>query len=424
MREKIEDISPPSRGKRDKREPRKKAERPKSKPNKVSFFKRPVGKIGIGVLVLLLLVAGLWFSRDLYSKVKVTIFPHTTTREFAQEIQVNINRDSPDFVKKIIPGKLFKKEVEGEKTLKTTGEKTLKEKAKGVITVYNSHSPARRVRLVENTRFLSSEGSKTFRAQEEIDLPPASSQGGEMQPATTTIRVVAENAGENYNIAPSKFSIPGLSGSALYYSIWAESDSSMKGGSRKKKKIATKEDIKKAKQALKNHLKEKARQSLKKRVPKDYILRKGALMGKNYKVSCDKKQGELGKKITCEGDLKVKGLAIKSYTLRQLAMDIIPSRLPSSAQFDKEDIQINPKIKGKVSKNENTKINLQMDTKVYEDISPEVVQTKISGLKQKIVKGKLFNIYPQIKKIKLSFWPFWVSSAPSDTERIQVKIVP
>ena len=116
--------------------------------------------------------------------------------------------------------------VEIEKTFTkefSSSEVSVEEKAKGVIRIYNKHT--RIISLVEGTRLLSSgEPSRQFHIEKKVSIPI----GGYID-----ADVVASETGEEYNIEPCVFSVPGLrnfSPPQLYYDIFGRSFSNMEGG--------------------------------------------------------------------------------------------------------------------------------------------------------------------------------------------------
>ncbi len=98
-------------------------------------------------------------------------------------------------------------------------------KASGTITVYNNYS-ASSVKLVASTRFASS-GGLIFRTPATVVIPGKSGS----TPGQVSITVFADQAGSQYDVAPGKFTVPGLQSTpAMYAGIYAQSTSAMSGG--------------------------------------------------------------------------------------------------------------------------------------------------------------------------------------------------
>lgn len=117
-------------------------------------------------------------------------------------------------------------EFEDSKVVPSAGTVQAEDKASGVIRVYNNYS-AQPVRLIKNTRFETPQGL-IFRAPADIVVPGKSGS----TPGQVDVTVVADQAGEQYNVGPvSKFTVPGLrSTAAMYTGVYAESKAAMTGG--------------------------------------------------------------------------------------------------------------------------------------------------------------------------------------------------
>lgn len=116
-------------------------------------------------------------------------------------------------------------ELEDSEVVPSEGTVYAEEKASGNLTVYNNYQTAP-LTLVKNTRFETPSGL-IFRTPSEIVVPGKSGS----TPGSVRITVVADQAGEDYNVAPGKFTVPGLrSTPAMYAQVYAESSEAFSGG--------------------------------------------------------------------------------------------------------------------------------------------------------------------------------------------------
>ena len=83
-------------------------------------------------------------------------------------------------------------------------------KAHGSVVIYNEYNSSPQT-LVATTRLESSDG-KIFRLTKNIVVPGTTVVGGSPQPGAIEAEVVADQAGSEYNIDQTKFTIPGFSG--------------------------------------------------------------------------------------------------------------------------------------------------------------------------------------------------------------------
>src|SRR3989344_3845280 len=99
------------------------------------------------------------------------------------------------------------------------------DKASGIITVYNDYQTTS-FKLIKNTRF-QSESGLIFRTPADIVIPGKKGT----TPGQVSVTVIADQPGEQYNVAAGKFTVPGLKTSAaIYPHIYGKSTSAMSGG--------------------------------------------------------------------------------------------------------------------------------------------------------------------------------------------------
>jgi len=129
----------------------------------------------------------------------------------------------------VVPGEVLTARANLSLPFITERTETVSARASGVLTVYNSYSSAPQV-LVRNTRFESPD-KKIFRMEQQVTIPGAKVEGGNVTPSSATVRVIAEEAGESYNLPPSSgWRIPGFAGRPQYEGFYAEAKEGMKGG--------------------------------------------------------------------------------------------------------------------------------------------------------------------------------------------------
>lgn len=99
------------------------------------------------------------------------------------------------------------------------------EKSSGNITIYNDYQTIP-LRLIATTRFETPEGL-VFRVPADVVVPAKVGS----TPGQVVVTVQADQAGANYNVAATKFTLPGLkSNSTMYAKVYAQSTESMSGG--------------------------------------------------------------------------------------------------------------------------------------------------------------------------------------------------
>jgi flagellar basal body-associated protein FliL len=148
--------------------------------------------------------------------------------------------------------------------------KKVSARASGEITIYNNFG-AQSQKLIKGTRFSTSDG-KIFRIQDSVTVPGKSGSS----PGSVKARVVADSEGEDYNIGPTRFSIPGFKGSPKYEGFYGESSKSMSGGSSGKSVDVSDLDMEKGKETLREKIKTALETKMQSSVPDGYSFSKDA----------------------------------------------------------------------------------------------------------------------------------------------------
>lgn len=116
-------------------------------------------------------------------------------------------------------------DVEDSEPVTAQGTTHAERKASGTVTLVNEYSAAP-VHFVKTTRFQTPAGL-VFRAPEDITIPGMKGNS----PGTINVTLVADQAGDSYNIGPTaRFTLPGLQGGPMYNKVYARSTSPFSGG--------------------------------------------------------------------------------------------------------------------------------------------------------------------------------------------------
>ncbi len=156
-------------------------------------------------------------------------------------------------------------EATGERQVKATGKENVHEQAQGKIFVYNTSDVSQR--LIKNTRFENKDGL-IFRIQESIEVPPA--KGG--TPGKVAADVFADGPGEQYNIPPQRFTVPGLKGSDQFDKMYGESEAAFTGGFDGEKYMLDEAELATATQALQLELRNTLLGRLKSERPAGFVV--------------------------------------------------------------------------------------------------------------------------------------------------------
>ena len=405
----LSDIIPPSR--RRQMEVDSMGEMGEPEPPRAMPPPRPQGKpkrfpylfTGGAVLVLIACVVALF----VFSGATVKIFP-----------AVNKTNVSGDFTVTPSAGELPYEVVTVDKTLEeevpAEGNETVTVPAQGTITIYNAQDKVQE--LIKNTRFQSPDG-KIYRIQSSIKVPAGTTSA----PGTLKATVYADAAGEAYNVGPTTFTLPGLSGSPLYDLVYAKSDEGMSGGF-----SGTRPSISSAKRTeqyekMKPKLEGELASAIAEKVPEGYVLLAGAT---NYSYT------ELPDASGTSSTVKVqyKGTATAFVFPNQSLAKAIAYKVV--AKYDGQPITIVDSSALTLTQSEeapltqgaqSATITLTGSATLVWDINQEEIVEAIAGKSRSTAKT-ILNGFPEVADFRVVIRPFWEGKLPENPTKIKVEV--
>lgn len=357
----------------------------------------------IGAILVILVTAGI-FAYLALSKAEVEIWPKMENLNFKTEVKSG--------QEEAIPGKFFEEEKEASKEFLSTGILEKKDFARGKIRVNNNSQ--RPITLIKNTHFRSDEG-KQFHSLKDITVPAKGYLDG--------VEVEADAAGNEYNVKPSKFSVPNLRkySQELFYAVFAESFEPMKGGFLGNSPQVTEDDLKNAERILLEKLLAEGKESLKTTVSRDYIILEEAWKQEVVEKFPLAKAGQETNSFFFKAKIKSKVFAFKKSDLENFSKEFIFSQLQKNEKLLAQSLNLNYSIKEKDLDNGKITVNLEISAKAYQDIDPQILKEKIR--KKSAVEGKIIlEGEKEIFEAEIKLWPFWVKKVPQNDQKIKIKL--
>lgn len=351
-------------------------------------------------------------------KAKVHVEPLREEVAFEIGITGSKNESRADSKKGVIPAQIFVKSVEGPKIIKTTTEKEVNKKAHGVVKIYNSYSSAPQT-LVQNTRFMSETG-KLFRTTETVLVQGAKIEEGNIVPSFTMAKVVASDAGEEYNIGPATFSIPGFKGTPKYLAFYAKSDGKMEGGRIGRVRVVSEEDYRNGAGELSKALEAQVKEELTLSVPSGFTIPQGGAEQSPAEITSSKNVGDEGEEFTLTGSLTTSAFAVRDADVFLMLAEEFRTKFPGKILTGKNKA-VQYEIKEKDFKKGVFTIKAMLKDVAEASIDAEKMRDGVRGKKEDDVRSYLAS-FPGIKQARVVFWPFWVTKIPEDATRIQVII--
>mgnify|MGYP001599759948 CR=1 FL=1 len=368
-------------------------------------------KFLIFFFILVLLGAFGVVALNRLSTAAINIFPYRESLEINSRLRAYTNTAVIDLSFEI--AQLDAEEI-GQVT--ATGISSGGQYASGKITVYNNYSNAPQ-KLIANTRFQTSDG-KIYRIKGAIVVP-----GMGMMETT----VYADQAGEEYNIGPADFTVPGLKGGSRFEKVFAKSKSAMSGGSNGNSRVVKKEDIESARASVNEKIKNNLMKMLSQQKPEDYLLFADAVKIEYVENPSNPKVGDSSSRSMA---FKVKGSAT-GYLFKKEAL--------SKALVDNNA----RKFTTKNPENDAVAVNnieaLDFDL-IFADSQKKEVTINLKGkadfvwvvdaakLIEELInyRGKdykpVFLNYSAIKEANIVQSPKWWKRLPKDKNRIKINI--
>lgn len=392
---------------------------PKSSTRTTVSTNKKGGK-GLATLALagILLIAGVLGASFLLEETEITVNP----RHREPTVNATLTAYSSPQVGEL-SYELMVLEADGERQVSATGQEPVSEQATGNITIYNETD--RTERLIKNTRFESPEGL-VFRIAESAVVPAASTDdSGQIVPGSVKAQVFADNAGEEYNLNPTSFTVPGYRENGfteLYENIYAESQESFRGGFDGMKFIIDEEEL----EASKNSLHEELREALLSRVdqerPAGFVVFDSATVF-TYESQPSVESGDNMATIKEKAVLQIPIFAEDEFA-SYLAAATIPGYEGEPVRIENtEDLTFT------YSNSTSTEIDLRGANSIDFRLNgkPQIIwaydteklKNDLAGA-PKTALTTILGAYPAIEKAEAVVRPFWKRSFSSDVSDIEI----
>jgi hypothetical protein len=408
-------------------EPVNKEEKPKEKAifkikkPKISFSALTVSPLK-KIFITLLLVAVLVFvltATFIFPKADITIKPARERAQLSIDVAFDTNAKAVDFEENTVPSQIFKMTKAVSQEFTATKEEDISKKATGIITIYNAYSSQVQA-LVKTTRFEAPDG-KIFRLVNTVTVPAAKIEGGSIIASSIDAEVIADVAGEGYNISPSDFTIPGFKGTDKYKGFYGKSKLAMKGGLIKKGIVVGQEDISNAETLLKEKLLADAKEELKKQMGEEFILIDESLAADITENVSQPSVGEPADKFTLTLKALAQGFAYKKKDLGDLIEEKIALKV-SDKRLTLPDTRTEAFASNEMNfAGGKSSFTLAVEEDVSWKIDEIRLKEVLSGKNESEAKQAV-ALFPEIDSAEFSLWPFWITRIPKDIRKIQIGV--
>lgn len=355
-----------------------------------------------------------------FNKADVVITFTRTPWSYEHAFSADKSVSNVDFNKNILPGWIVTDTKNTVQLYPASSNKDVSQKAQGTITIYNAYSSAPQT-LVATTRFATPDG-KIFRIPASVIVPGAQINNGNIIPSSIDATVVADVAGEGYNVGPvSKLTIPGFKGSPRYDGFYGELKSGTSGGFIGEKAVPTADDIAKAKDKTTAALRSALDNSLTAAYPTDCKVLDGAEQFNVTKLKVDED-------TNASGSFSVLGEAnILVLCFRETGEKSLDSFLSAAAAASNPNMVFdgNPQINYsqiKVDfKNGKETFDVSASGDLKPDFSADDFKSSILGKNVSDVRSAIAAL-PHLASAKVSLWPIWLWSLPANPNHVKITV--
>lgn len=403
----INDIIPPSR-RRAMEEPGREPEpsEPPATPRTPRHRSRsrfPWGTALVALIVVIACIGGLYF----FSGAMVEIVPTSNTGTVSGAFTATPSSGDLPFILVNVQ-KTASEDIKAESTVAAN------DTAQGSITVYNAQTKPQA--LIKNTRFQTPAGL-IFKIHDPLVIPAAN--GG--TPGSVTATVYAESPGETYNIAPSTFTLPGLTDPVQFKAVTAKSTDNFAGGfsgTRPSVSQAT-DDAEHAK--LQAALTSQITDTVAAQVPSGYALIPGSI---------HTTYASLPDSTGTDGAVAVKEQATATAVVfplesiaRVVASQVIGASYANQPVTMKsvQGLSLIPKDAGTPSATAPFAFTLSGTATVIWSVDAQKIAGAVAG-KSRAAAQSVLTGFPEINRAILTLRPFWLGSFPTDPSDIQVTV--
>ena len=398
-------------------EPRSSLSREETKVREASSLKK-FFFLGLGGIFLLIGIPALLMS-TIFVRLTVTVEPKKESiplNAIAISVDANVSRVMAD--ERTIPGEYLEFSERVTQEFPATANASLEEHAKGRVRISNAFSTATQG-IVAHSRFVTDAGL-IFRLVNPITIPGAEIREGKIVPNAIEADLVADGAGQEYNIPKNTMlRIAGFQGTQKYEGFYAVALDTFSGGFKGEGRVASKEDIITAEEEVTKKVYEKLAGEVKEKTPPGFLFLDGLKQIEIKGVNVPAEHTRLDR-FSAEADAMAKIIVFqKDDIFEVLKTNVLKS--DAAEEFIKDSAAFDYRIQAVDFKKKQATIALQGTIKAQKTFSSDALAADLAGKKEGTLIAMLKS-RKEFESSRLSFFPPWIFSAPSDPKKIKFMV--
>ncbi len=384
-----------------------------SKKFKIPNFNKFRLRLFLAFSLLLAIIIGWVFAFIILPRAEVVIKTDTSNIELDLNVtadtgitKINTDTLSLPAVKK----ELVKSETE---TATATGEKDEGTRSKGNVTLSIACADVSGTPPTIPSGTGVSSGGKTFITQTSVSLTTPSFSGGCSFVGDTVI--VAQENGDQYNLASGNYAVAGFSSVTGF-------GTATTGGTSKKVKIVTQSDIDTAKQKVLDKIKTSSRSELESQFNDGVFLLKDSFTESEPVITSNPAVNSQADSVTVVVKLTYSELGVSKDDISTLLDTETKRKIDTSQQMVQDNGMNTIKTRITSSQAAEGKIKFQVTTIAVAgpNLDTDSIKKQIAG-KSKTETNSLLRSRQGIRDVEIHLSPFWVSSIPKSTNKIDMR---
>jgi hypothetical protein len=240
-------------------------------------------------------------------------------------------------------------------------------------------------------------------------------------PGTITVTIVADHAGDKYNVASvSRFTLPGLKGGDMYDKVYARSTSAFAGGFSGEEPSVSADAKRAATAELQGRLKNKVTERISTLSTGDSVVFPSMAVVSFQELP---PSNAAESKVNVNVRAKVEIPVLPSKTLNKTIAETV------SADAENASISLIPKqdfgatIVGTSTSYSSTPLNFALtgSAQLIWDIDSSALASALVGKDQTAFQN-IVNGFPGVQEARARIEPFWTHTFPTDPQKIKVVV--
>lgn len=356
-------------------------------------------------------------------KAEVHVTPYRIIQ--ASDIELTGRAAASGSDEKTIAVRIVEKDKEVALTVPTTGTSGgVNQKAHGTVIIYNNYSTDPQP-LVATTRLEAADG-KLFRLTAGVTVPGMTNKDGTKDPGVIEAEVIADQAGEEYDIDATTFRIPGFKGGPKYDAFSAKSTKAMTGGGSSGTSdvaVVAKVDLDTAEREAKAKAKEEFLNEVRSELSPDEKILDEQMDIAALVPATVPEIGMVASAFEYKNTFKLRVFVFSEKIVRE--------KIESMSEKNLQGIRFKP-ISSSITYSESVanfsegmlRLRAQALVTMESDIDRDALKRDLLGQNEDDIK-QVLDRFPEVKKIAVTFRPQWfVKSIPDDEDRVIILIEP